>query len=163
MVEILEGEALSKYLLQKYSKKPSGWNFTLFPSKQEGYGALVSGPEETWQLKIDSIYRPNPLMLGSKSEHSKKQLSNVSYGYRRLDPKTIFELLRSENPSSSTIEKLLAPIVPEAPIAGQPYAEGPFVMSDRKTAGITDAQKDLDDKLSLELRKLVRNRYSSYG
>ncbi len=28
--------------------------------------AIVSNPDEVWQLKIDSIYKPNPLVTGYK-------------------------------------------------------------------------------------------------
>ena len=51
-MELLSGEALSKYLLEKYSRNPKGWNFTIAPAAKDNFfDALVSGPEEDWQLK----------------------------------------------------------------------------------------------------------------
>ena len=51
-MELLSGEALSKYLLEKYSRNPKGWNFTIAPAAKDNFfDALVSGPEENWQLE----------------------------------------------------------------------------------------------------------------
>jgi hypothetical protein len=61
------------------------------------------------------------------------------------------------------IDQILSKIKPVAPETGGSYAEGPFVITNRENLGITSGQKQLEDKLSLELRKLLRNRYSSYG
>ena len=30
------------------------------------FDAIVSNPNEVWQLKIDSIYKPNPLIIGTR-------------------------------------------------------------------------------------------------
>lgn len=179
MVEFLEGKVLSKYLLDKYSKNPNGWSFTLFPPAKEDngfYGAFVEGPDETWQLKIDSVFKPSPLMLGAKADVDAGKLANlgtIPYGYRRLDRKVAFELLRALYHSSSNegemlrdrfvIDRILRPIKPVAPVQGESYAEGPFVLTDRSSLMITPGQKQLEDRLSVELRKLIRNRYSSYG
>lgn len=181
MVELLEGKVLSKYLMDKYSKNPTGWSFTLFPSKKEDngfFGAFVGGPDEVWQLKVDSIFKPNPLMLGTKIDADPAHFSrrgSIPYGYRRLDQRAIFELLSalasSEDkegagmaiPDRFLLERVLGPLKPVAPKEGGSYAEGPFVLTNRSNLMITHNQKQLEDRLSSELRKLLRNRYSSYG
>lgn len=179
MVELLEGKVLSKYLLEKYSKKPNGWSFTVFPSAKEDngfFGALVGGPDEVWQLKLDSIFKPNPMILGAKVDMDPTKVANhglFPYGYRKLDQRTIVELLQAlaDSDDGSTtlhrdrylIDQILGKMKPVAPETGGSYAEGPFVITNRENLGITSSQKQLEDKLSLELRKLLRNRYSSYG
>ena len=179
MVELLEGKALSKHLLEKYSKNPNGWSFTLFPPAKDDngfFGAFVGGPDEVWQLKVDSIFKPNPLMLGAKVDSNFQRamdLGTIPYGYRRLDRRVAFELLKTlakvDDKESDPIQdrlildRILRPIKPVAPISGESYAEGPFVLTDRMNLGITQEQKHLEDRLSSELRKLMRNRYSSYG
>ncbi len=174
-MEILEGRILSKYLLDKYSKNPKGWGFTMFPPSKEdnGFlGALVSGPEEVWQLKFDSIFKPNPLMLGAKTDLDSgklKRLGTVPYGYRKIDAPLLRQLLKSLEDQSSQeggrvdLDRILAPVEPVVPRGGEPYAEGPFVLTDRESAGVSDSQKNLEDRLSSELRKLLRNKYNSYG
>ncbi len=179
MVEILEGRALSKHLLENYSRNPNGWSFTLFPSAKEDsgfFGAIVGSHTETWQLKLDSIFKSNPLMLGAKVESTERasfRQGNLSYGYRRLDATVAFELLRrlakaelgdqDNSQMKLELERILGRIKPVVPVSGESYAQGPFILSDRKSLGITSEQKQLEDRLSVELRKLLRHRYLSYG
>jgi hypothetical protein len=180
MVELLEGKALSKLLLERYSKNPEGWSFTLFPPAKDDsgfFGAFVGSPDEIWQLKIDSVFKPNPLMLGAKVDSNFQKsmdFGTIPYGYRRIDQKVAFELLKTlaraqdSNESDPARERLifdriLRPLKPVVPVTGGSYAEGPFVLTDRASIGITDEQKKLEDRLSLELRRLMRNRYQGYG
>jgi hypothetical protein len=67
-LEILEGNTLAKSLLKKYSANVRDWNFQIsVREKQDNFfDAIVTNPEEVWQLKIDSIYKPSPLILGTK-------------------------------------------------------------------------------------------------
>lgn len=181
MVEVLEGRVLSKHLLDRYSKNPKGWSFTLFPPAKEDsgfFGAFVGGPDEVWQLKVDSIFKPNPMMLGAKVDVDPARVASpgsISYGYRRLDQKVAFELLKilaesdgEDTPSGRPIDRnlldrILRPLKPVAPRAGESYAEGPIVLTNRSNLVINGNQKQLEDRLSSDLRKLLRNRYSSYG
>jgi hypothetical protein len=179
MVEVLEGRALSKHLLSKYSKNPSGWSFTLFPPSREDngfFGAFVGSPDEIWQLKMDSIFKPNPLMLGAKVDAPSKKpidFGTISYGYRKLDRKVALELLKAlanaddadPDPVRNRIvlDRILRPLKPVPPVGGESYAEGPIVLTDRANLEITQEQKLLEDRLSFELRKLMRNKYQSYG
>ena len=147
----------------------------MFPSSKEDsgfFGALVSGPDETWQLKIDSIFKPNPMMLGTKVEVDPsrvKPLGPVPYGYRKIDRSLIRQLVKAleeearEDGRRMDLGRILGPIDPVVPKSGEAYAEGPFVLTGRESAGISDEQKQLEDRLSSELRKLMRNRYQSYG
>ena|SRR5579875_3653840 len=184
-MEFLEGRILSRHILEKYSKNPKGWSFTIFPSSKEDngfFGALISGPEESWQLKIDSIYKPNPMILGARVPDigitRLARTGTIPYGYRRLDKGSILEILQylstSENETGNQVnnrkldpnhllERVLAPIEPVSPRPGETYAEGPFVLTNRENMNLNKTQKDLEDRLSSELRKLMRNRYQGYG
>ena len=181
MDEILEGTVLTNRLLERYSKSPKGWNFTIAPHPRDGFfDGLLSNPEESWQIKIDSIFRPTPLMLGAKVDvdYSKvKKLSPVSYGYRRIDPEAIMKVLSifedqedrvsaqtsSKRKTKFSLDSILGPLEPVAPKLGGSYAEGPFVFTNEKISNLSTGQAQLDNKLSSELRRLLRNRYSSYG
>jgi hypothetical protein len=172
-MEILKGTALSKYLLNKYAKNPKGWNFTIGPAKKDNFfDALVSSPEENWQLKIDSIFKPNPAVLGAQTEPLARKLlalpeSFPSYGYRKLDPEIVLKILREQegNPEESlgSLDKLLASLEPTAPAPGASYAQGPFVFTNQKFLGLSESQQKLDERLSSELRGLLREKYIGYG
>lgn len=178
-MELLSGNALARYLFEKYSKKPKGWNFTIAPSPKDNFfDALVAGPEESWQLKIDSIFKPAPLVLGSRVELDGARPATVGafpYGYRKLEPEFVLKLLRDmSSPNSSSDSKessqsladlgaSLGSLDPVAPVEGGSYAEGPFVFTNERIAGVSKSQKQLDEKLSSEIKKLLREKYPSYG
>ncbi len=166
-MEILRGIALSKYLLEKYTRNPKGWNFTIGPAPKDSFfDALVSGPEENWQLKIDSIFKPNPAVLGAKVEGNQKTSGSFpSYGYRKLDPEIVLKILKEQEDlgSEESFGRLIASLEPTAPVGGSSYAQGPFVFTNQKFLGISDSQKKLDDRLNSELKNLLREKYPSYG
>jgi hypothetical protein len=193
MVEFLEGRILSRYLLEKYSKAPAGWSFTIFPAKRgdSGYGALVGSSDEMWRIQLDSVYSSNPLMLGAKTEVDSELIprSNMlSYGYRKLNERAVMAILKeivgsqeedasqtSSNPhhedyqkplmrGSSVLDRILSSLEPVSPKGVGTYAEGPIVLSSRKVLEpIVDKQQDLEDKLSAELRRLLKQKFSAYG
>lgn len=171
-MEILRGTALSKYLLEKYSKNPKGWNFTIGPAAKDNFfDALVSNPEENWQLKIDSIFKPNPVVLGTQVDFETRKSLSVpgflpSYGYRKLSPELLVKILREQDQqdeSMNSLDRLIASLEPTAPSPGGSYAQGPFVFTNQKLLGVSENQKKLDDRLSSELRNLLREKYLSYG
>jgi hypothetical protein len=182
-MELLSGAKLSRYLLEKYSKNPRGWNFTVSPASGDNnfFDALVSGPDETWKLKIDSIFKPSPIVLGTKvdvNEIDRKKLfpslpTFPSYGYRRLDLDVVLRLLhgasatqeeRDGDPKYVTeIERILADLEPIAPTGGHSYAQGPFVFTKQRLSGLSQTQADLDEKLTFEIKNLLRERFPSYG
>ena len=170
MVEILDGITLRKVLLERYSKNPKNWNFTISPARRDGFfDALVSSPSEAYQLKIDSIFKPAPMILGTSVEvdHSRFTTpSPVSYGYRKLDRDIFLRLLSNmENAEKAEpLERILGPLEPIVPATSGSYAQGPFVFTNEKiTNHLSAGQSVLDDKLSFELRRLMRSKYSAYG
>jgi hypothetical protein len=169
-MEILEGENLRRRLLESYSKNPEGWSFVVSPSmKHRFYDATVSGPDGTWMLKIDSVFKPLPVVLGSLTEANTRlnPTDFVPYGYRKLPPELILQMLRSEShpPSGRTAADLLSvirsnPVIPEE--RGS-YAEGPFIFANARRGGLSESQEELDDKLASEMHRLLRIRYPAYG
>jgi hypothetical protein len=167
-MELLEGKILAKILLERYAKNPRGWNFIVAPSaKEEFFDALVSSPEEAWRLKIDSIFKPSPMVLGAKvdSDSSRANASPVSYGYRKLTPELLLKLLTSseESDEPKDLGSIIGNLDPVVPSQSGAYAQGPFTFTKNKIAAVSESQKQLDDKLSSEMRKLLRNKYASYG
>jgi hypothetical protein len=169
-MELMRGNALFRHLLEQYSKKPSGWNFIIGPSPKDNFfDGIVSSPDESWQLKLDSIFKPSPIVLGAKIENGTNPVSPAtfpSYGYRKLQPEMILRLFKEiseEESSQNSLDQILGTLNPVAPVSGGSYAEGPVVFTNKKILGVSKSQTDLDQKLSSEIRKLLRESYPVYG
>jgi hypothetical protein len=169
-MKLLEGESLKRHLLESYTRNPKGWSFAISPSSRHGfYDAFVSGPDGAWMLKMDSIFKPSPLVLGSPTEDSPrlKPVGPFPYGYRNLPPELALQMLRDEDRPSrdEAMAGLLSvlrsqTVVPEE---GKAYAEGPLVFTRERKFGLSESQRDLDLKLSSEMHRLLRTRYPAYG
>ena len=86
-MEFLEGKDLMRRMLEGYSRDPRGWSFVVSPSRSGFFDAAVTGPEGTWMLKIDSLFKPFPTVIGSRSgEGLKGPRGPFPYGYRALPP-----------------------------------------------------------------------------
>jgi hypothetical protein len=169
-VKVLEGESLRRQLRESYSRNPKGWSFAIFPSRGHGfYDALVSGPDGAWMLKMDTIFKPSPLVLGSPTEDSPgpKTVGPFPYGYRNLPPELALQMLRGEDRPSrdEAVAGLLSVIRSQTvvPEEGKAYAEGPFVFTREGKSGLSESQRNLDLKLSSEMQRLLRTRYPAYG
>jgi hypothetical protein len=170
MMKLLEGESLRRHLLESYSKNPVGWSFVISPSGKLGFcDAVVSGPDETWMLKIDSIFRPTPIVLGSPTETSPelKPKGTVPYGYREFPPQLILQMVNGEGnqPRDRIAGNFLSLLKSEAvvPEEGRTYAEGPFVFISKGNVDLSEHQRDVDMKLVSEMQRLLRARYPAYG
>ena len=166
-VEIVEGEALRNRMLRSYSKDPKGWSFVVSPSGSGFYGALASGPSGAWLLKMDSIFKPAPIVLGSEVEAGPNPAGAFPYGYRRLPPELVLRLLQGEGGSPREPERAgLASVLrsdPVVPEAGGSYAQGPFVLAGPGGVRLSERQRAVDASLTLEMRRLLRERYPAYG
>jgi len=165
-MEILEGEALYRTLLQRYSKNPRGWSFTISPSPNNGFfDARVGGPDESWHLKLDTIYKPSPLVLGAKTDQDLSKRSNsFPFGFRRVDPLQAPALLDGSQEGMGRLLTFLSTVNPVAPTGAGNYIQGPYVFTSRGGAAGSMGRDQLivDTRLSDEMRKLVRARYPSY-
>jgi hypothetical protein len=173
-LDILEGNNLATNLFERYSANSRNWKFVVSVTQQNGnfYDAIVSNPNEVWQLKIDSIYKPNPLIIGTKVDVDPLKYNDnthMPFGYRRLDPKKIGKILsnisESEDTSalSSYIASLISSTKPEVPSPNNSYAYGPFLFTQRNPIKVDDYQRKISDKLANRLNDKLRMLYSSYG
>jgi hypothetical protein len=182
-MEILQDSTLAKYLFEKYSSNPKNWNFIISTtSLRDGFfDATVSNTDEVWQLKIDSIYKPLPIVLGTRVDVDSTKIENgisndvAPFGYRKLDPPIIMNLLRKlteeqqtnaatkEQDVNAQFNSLLGSLEPVKPVSGRKYAYGPFVYTERNLIGSDEYQKHIAEKLSFKLRDDLRKRYSSYS
>jgi len=168
-MEILEGSELRRRMLESYARDPKGWSFTISPSSTSGFfDATLAGPDGAWMLKVDSLFKPTPIVIGSAAESLRRKPEGpFPYGYRGLPPELAMQLMGggSELPSGSLQRRLLSvlrsePVVPEK---GGSYAEGPLVFTGPGSVSLSDKQREVDARLSSEMRRLMRLRYPAYG
>ena len=173
-MDILEGNNLASNIFQRYSANARNWKFVVSVSQMNGnfYDAIVSNPNEVWQLKIDSIYKPNPMIVGAKVDVDPVKFndnSHMPFGYRKLDPEKIGKFLSSmdenedANGISSYISSLIASSEPEVPTPKNSYAYGPFLFTQKNPIKVDEYQKKISDKLASRLKDKLQLLYSSYG
>ena len=127
-MEILEGDALYRVLLQRYSKNPRGWSFTISPSLSNGFfDARVGGPDESWHLKLDTIYKPSPFVLGAKTDQglTKSSPAQLSFGFRRVNSQEAPALLDDTQEGVGRLLAFLSTVNPVAPTGPGSYIQGP--------------------------------------
>jgi hypothetical protein len=168
-MEFLEGEGLKRRLLESYSRNPKGWGFVISPSPRSGFhDAVVSGPDGTWMLKIDSLFKPFPTVLGAPADAAPaRPATSFPFGFRRLSPETVLQLLGggTNAPKEERMAGMLSVLRSETvvPEEGASYAQGPFVLADPGRIGLSESQRELDERLTLEMRRFLRTRYPAYG
>jgi len=173
-LDILEGNNLASNLFQRYSANARNWKFVVSISQMNGkfYDAIVSNPNEVWQLKIDSIYKPNPLIVGAKVDVDPVKFndnSHMPFGYRKLDPDNIGKFLSNmdenedANGISSYISSLISSSEPEVPTPNNSYAYGPFLFTQNNPIKVDEYQKKISEKLASRLKDKLQQLYSSYG
>lgn len=169
-MEFLRGSKLFRHVLDQYSKNPAGWYFTIGPSPKDNFfDGIISGPSEAWQLKLDSIFKPSPIVMGAKMDGLPNPTANLpSYGYRKLEPEDLLQLIKEVSEESSslkttTLDRILGSLSPVVPRNNASYAEGPVLFSSKKILGMSNAQKNLDERLTAEVKKLLRESYPGYG
>lgn len=183
-MEILQDSVLAKHLFAKYSANPKNWSFVISTSsiKDQFFDATISSIDEVWQLKIDSIYKPLPMVVGTKVDidsttlHHTDTDSNtiVPFGYRKIEPTIIMNILKTltEEQQSNAIKEqninerfysILGSLQTERPVEGNSYAYGPLLFTERNQIKSNEYQKQVAERLSLQLRNHLRNRYSGYG
>lgn len=175
-MEVLEGQALADVLLRRYSKDPRGWSFIVAPARACGfYDAIVASPDQSWHLKIDSVFKPSPLIVGSRTEVDRGRVGSLSprsFGYRELDPSMVMKILSSSYGSEggqrdadglgTKLDSLLG-LEPVVPRPGRSYAQGPFVLTPQRIVGSSERETSIDDRLTSDLLRLFRIRYPAYG
>jgi hypothetical protein len=168
-MELLEGKELGRRVFERYSTDPKGWSFVVSPSPESGFfDAMVSGPDRTWMLKIDSLFKPFPIVIGSQIEASPRTPQvPFPYGYRTLSPELALRITGSEGAGqgANTWRHLLSvlksePVVPEE---GGNYAEGPVILTAPEKVSLSESQREIDTRLVSEMRRLLRLRYPAYG
>jgi hypothetical protein len=182
-MEILEEKSLANQIFKRYSTNPKNWNFIISTSsiKDGFYDATITSPEESWRLKIDSIYKPTPIISGARLDSDQGVIKKyyddniIPFGYRKIDPPAfvnIFKKLSEEHESiarknneyiSQELSSLLNSTEPTVPIKGTDYLYGPFLYTSRNLIGKSRYDDMVSEKLSQSIKRKIKERYPGYG
>ncbi len=182
-MEILEDKVLAKNIFQKYTMNPKNWNFVISTtSMNDGFfDATITNPDEIWQLKIDSLYKPYPIINGTKVDielTKMKKIINkniVPFGYRKIDPPMIMNLFKKISEEQEIIARkdidymnkelnsFLGSLETTVPVKGTDYLYGPFLFTDKNIIEKNSPQKNASEKLATNMKKKIKERYPSYG
>jgi len=127
-MEIFEGDALNRMIFQRYSQNPRGWSFSVSRSPQDGFfDAFVGGPEASWHLKLDTIFKPSPFVLGAQTELAQPALDSkpLSFGFRRIEPSQATDLQPDSPDAMRRLFALLGSTDPVVPSSPGSYVQGP--------------------------------------
>lgn len=182
-MEILEEKSLARQIFKRYSANPKNWNFIISTSSiRDGfYDATVTSPQESWRLKIDSIYKPSPIISGTRLDVDTKIIERgannnlIPFGYRKIDPPifiNIFKKISEEQESiarknndylNQELNSLLNSMEPTVPTLGTDYLYGPFLYTNKNIAGKSRYDDMVSEKLSQSIRRKIKERYPGYG
>jgi hypothetical protein len=168
-MEILEYNEVMKEIIREYDKKPEGWCVLIGRSSRGFYDLLFSNPQEVWQLKLDTIYKPNPMGFGVKLEvDPSKVLAKgfPSYGFRPISAETM-DLMKNmiDRSMKDLTAVMVKSILKIPPVSTKEIkgitAVGPYIQQPSLDP-ISPKQKELSTKLDRELEKLMREKYPLY-
>ena len=182
-MEILDDKILAKNIFQKYTVNPKNWNFIISTTSiQDGFfDATITSPDEAWQLKIDSLYKPLPIITGTKLDIESSKMKKIfnkdmaPFGYRKIDPPMIMNLFKKISQEQETIARkdmdyvnnelnsFLGSLEPTVPEKGIDYLYGPFLFTNKNIIENNPYHKNISEKLATNLKKKIKDRYPSYG
>jgi len=164
-------ESILRKVHAAYNRNPLGWK-VFISSDEKGFPTILFySPEEVWEIKLDSLYKPNPICVGLslKNEDSElvEKLESPHYGFRPVEDdaakKIVEALSKNEVPLQILNRILKREPKPLEELGKGMVLHGPVIHS-QKLPLVSEKQVDLDLKLRQELQKLLTNRgiYSLY-
>lgn len=162
MAEMQSREDVLRELAKKYERSPGGWS-VLVRENRSGYSDFfISTADELWQLKVDSLYRPNAKAMGMRiggKEEARKVASDSTptFGFRSL-PRDLLKRFLGGDFEREEFTEVIDRVLKEKPVrlseidsAG--LVQGPIQFGWK--GYLSDKQKLLDLKLKRSLdRKL---------
>lgn len=159
-------DLLMKEIWKKYNEDSMGWHVLVGRSSKGYYDVFITNPKELWQIKLETIYRPNPIGLGArigKTRESAKMLRGIpNYGLRPLSKKAMAMMMsvvkRGVPPMRVLREVMSIDPKPHGEITTPWVLQGPVMHSAKPLELISDRQRKLDAKMNMELESLLRKK-----
>lgn len=147
-------------LTERYEKEPKGWKIAVGNDNKGYFDIFISNPEEVWQVKVDSIYKPKPVGLSMKvggRTEARKIASDKepSFGFRPISDDIIENIIRRKGEDLSPVLNEILKVEPRrlSDIRSPVVASGPIHYGNKLQ--ISKKQKNLDLELRKNLKKLL--------
>lgn len=167
-------EDVLKDIADEYEEQPREWRIFKgrFLTDEHTYSIIISGPARTRHLKLESAYKPNPLVVWREiDEYLPKGAKGVPYfGMRPLPDKLARQAVRAFlKQDSAQLFKILEQAFTANPVTSAELMtkesagilQGPVFRGPLEY--ISEKQRRLDAKLATEMRRLVAREYPMYG
>lgn len=178
-------DEIMEQFYEEYQEDPEGWSFWISPPPSSGdfYEAYIVHGDEAFFLKVESIFTPNPVGVGTKVKIEEGQLEKdlPDFGYRRFTqeetrrflenlPKpeeyeSLAEFQRDLKESQNEIAREAMdkePVPFGAAEEGEELAAlGPY-SSKSPLSYVSEGQEELRQKLSKELERLIHRDYPGH-
>lgn len=178
-------EEIMQDFYEEYQKNPEGWNFWVSspPSSDEFHEVYITRGAEAFFLKMDSIFSPNPVGMGTKLRIKENQLVEdlPEFGYRKFSEtetkKFLKNLPKPEEYESKekfkedireTREEIVKKAMGKNPIPFDEEGKSPGLAavgpysSSNPLDYVSEEQKKVRKKLSKELEKLINRDYPGH-
>lgn len=160
--------------LEDYKQDPEGWNFWITESDQF-YSLYLTHHQESYFIKLDSIYTQNPLGMGKKVKTEEDQLKKKlpSYGFRKFNQEELQNFLEvtselgdgEEQEKIEQANKTIKRKMSEKP--SSPSEKGAFLVGPHQQGSPfhyrSEEQKKIERKLKKRLNTLFRKKHPMYG
>jgi hypothetical protein len=166
-------EEIRQDATREYADDREGWRASI-GRKSGFYDILLEHGSTLWQIKTETLFKPNPMGLGVKIEDVKIPASHISppnFGirpaYESVIEKYVNDLVSMGFPSEETIAAIFSsPLVTPSELKdSSPLGFiGPTNLSSSPLAIISESQRELDAQMATELRRMMRGKYGGmYG
>jgi hypothetical protein len=161
---LIDSAKIRLEIARRYDRDPQGWNVLVGKDRAGFFDVLVSHGREAWQVKE---YQVNPYKfvgLGSRiSNLPPHPLASreFPFGLRPVGMDIMKELSNLGDEPTAMGEfasKLLSekPVSASEAMQSPAILQGPILQSSRPLDSLSTAQTKLDEKLRMELRRIVR-------
>lgn len=150
-----------------YNKKPVGWQILLGQSESGFPGMLLKGPEKSWLIERDSIYKPGlAVSMEGKVDLDMERLGHYS-GYRPISDYLFDRLAEAikEEAAEERISELVVDMLMHEPVSIRQIRKdmplgilhGPVTHVPNPLGTVIKGQEELVRKLEYEIAKMRRS------
>lgn len=169
--EVKTLDRLIAEIAEKYEHEPRNWRVAFGKTERDSHSTtlFLQTPDGNFMLKLESIYKPNPLVVYEPIDEELFSKKELYFGFRPLSRKVLRKIAAATSANEASASELLKSIFGKRPLTISEIAakkpavlvQGP-VYHTRRLPSLSEKQDALDAKLSAKLERLIRKEYPMY-